>query len=116
VLVPRVAGLERVGAGVDAEHDVDDVLQLQIVHTRTHVDAIAGVVAHPLGRDAGERVVQELDRGTRPIAALRNVEFRMRRVVARQLRVVDHRALPASLDERTKLGTRYEIRATPDDS
>jgi hypothetical protein len=45
------------------------------VHPRTHIDAVTGVIAHPLGRDAGERVVQELDSNTRPIAALRNVEF-----------------------------------------
>jgi hypothetical protein len=59
VLVPRVAGLEGIGAGVDAEHNVDDVLQIEVVHPRTHIDAVTGVIAHPLGRDAGERVVRE---------------------------------------------------------
>src|SRR5215470_12459953 len=83
MLVPRIAGLEGIGAGVDPQHDVDDVPEFEVVYPRTHVDAVAGVIAHPLGRDAGERVVQQLHRGIRPIAPLRDVEFRMRRVVAR---------------------------------
>src|ERR1700740_950139 len=51
VLVPRVASLERVGAGVHPHHDVDNLFQLEIVHSRTHVDAVARVITYPLLRD-----------------------------------------------------------------
>ena len=34
VLVARVGRLERIRAGVDPQHDVDDVLQLHVVHAR----------------------------------------------------------------------------------
>src|SRR5580700_4304633 len=49
VLVPGVAGLEGIGAGVDAEQNVGDVLQLQAVHALPHIDAVTGAIAHPLG-------------------------------------------------------------------
>ena len=89
MLVARIAGFERIGAGAHAEHDVDDVLQFHVVDARAHVDAVAGVVAHALGRNAAQRVVQELDAGGRPFAALGEIDLRVHRPVARQLRIVD---------------------------
>src|ERR1700739_3654823 len=44
VFVARVAGLERIGPGVDAQHDVDGVLQFEIMHAWAHIDAVAGVI------------------------------------------------------------------------
>jgi hypothetical protein len=38
MLVPRIAGFERIGAGLHAEHDVDNVLQSDIVNARAHID------------------------------------------------------------------------------
>src|SRR5213078_312598 len=37
-------------AGADLHQDIDDVLDLEVVHARPHVDAVAGVVADLLGR------------------------------------------------------------------
>src|ERR1700686_4101270 len=45
VLVARVGGLEGIGAGVDPQHDVNEVPQLHVVHARPDIDAVAGVVA-----------------------------------------------------------------------
>ena len=89
MLVARVGGLERIGAGIDAQHDVRDVLEFELVHARADIDAIAGVIAHALGRNAAQCMVQQLDRGIRPAAALGDVELGMRRIVARQLRIID---------------------------
>ena len=70
VLVARIGGLERIGAGADLEDDVDDVLELHVVDARAHVDAVAGVEANAVRRDSGERRVERLDAQLRPLAAL----------------------------------------------
>jgi hypothetical protein len=57
VLVTRVGGFERVGAGSDSQHDVDHVLELHVVDARAHVDAVAGVKADPVPRDVAQRVI-----------------------------------------------------------
>src|SRR5262245_37928208 len=54
VLVTRVGRLERVGASVDLEHDVDDVLKGHVVDTGANVDAVAGVEAHTIRRDIAD--------------------------------------------------------------
>ena len=46
VLVARVGGLDQVGRGADLKHQVDEVLQLEVVHARRDVGAVAGVEAH----------------------------------------------------------------------
>ena len=51
----------RVGAGVDLEHEVDDVLQGDIGGVRRVPAAPAGVVAHAVLRNAFERPVRRLD-------------------------------------------------------
>ena len=55
VLVARVGRLERVGAGVDPQDHVDDLAERHVVHARALVDAVAGVEADLLRRDAAQR-------------------------------------------------------------
>ncbi len=71
VLVARVRRLERIGAGVDLQDDVEQVLDLHVVHARSHVDAVAGVVADFLRRDAAQRMVERLDTRFAPICGIR---------------------------------------------
>src|SRR5215467_3180660 len=47
VLVPGVSGLKGISTGIDPQHDVDNVREFEVVHPRTHIDAVAGVIAHP---------------------------------------------------------------------
>ena len=61
MLVAGVGAFDEVCAGVDLQHDVDDVLELEVVSVRTVPAAPAQVVAHLLLRDAFERVVQRFD-------------------------------------------------------
>ena len=61
VLVRGVAGFDRVGAGVDLEHEVDDVGERDVGGVRPVPAAPADVVAHAVFRQAAQRVVQRLD-------------------------------------------------------
>ena len=61
VFVARIRGLEGEYARVHLEHVIDDVRQRRLVDARAFVDAVAGVEAHLLGRDAAQRVVDALD-------------------------------------------------------
>ena len=89
VLVPRVRRLERVRAGIDLQHDVDDVLQFHLVDARAHVDAVAGVEPDLVRRDAAERVVDRLDALGRPLPAVLHALVRIHHVVRDQARIVD---------------------------
>ena len=89
VLVARVGGFERIGAGVDPQHDVDDVLQLHVVDARPDIDAVAGVVADALLWQAAQRVVERVDPYTRPFAAILDARFRVHHVIGGEERVVD---------------------------
>jgi len=71
VLVPRVRCLERIGAGSDPQNDIDDVLQLDVVGTRPHVDAVAGVEADPILRQAAQRMIERVDPHLCPFAVVR---------------------------------------------
>src|SRR5206468_4789205 len=102
VLVPRVRGLEGVGAGADLQHHVDEVLQLQIVNARADVDPVAGVPADPVSRQPAERVVQGLHPDLGPAANLVHAELGVRDVVGRQVRVVDLHE-EAGIDDRAVL-------------
>ena len=42
MLMARVGGLERIRAGIDPQHHVDQVLQLHIVDPRPDIDALYG--------------------------------------------------------------------------
>ena len=48
------------GASIDLQHDVDDVLQGHVVDAGTDIDAVAGVKAHFVRRDIPQGVVQHL--------------------------------------------------------
>src|SRR5262249_38610864 len=61
VLVARVRGFERDCTGPDLEHDVDEVLELQVVNARTDIDAVTGMPAHAVARDAAQGMVQGFD-------------------------------------------------------
>ena len=56
-----VGGLERIALRVDLQHEVDDVLERQVVGVRPVPGAPAQVVAHAVFRDALERVVDRVD-------------------------------------------------------
>jgi len=50
VIVARVGRFDRVCAGVDAQHDVDVVAQLEVVRARRDVGAVTGVIADAVFR------------------------------------------------------------------
>ena len=89
VLVPRVRRLERVSAGPDRQHDVHEVLQLEVVDAGTDVDAVAGVPANPVPWESPQGMVQGFHAHRRPPADLVHAQLRMRHVMGRQVRVVD---------------------------
>ena len=51
VFMPRIGGFERIGAGADLQDNVDDILELHVMDTRAHIDAVAGVEADFFRRD-----------------------------------------------------------------
>ncbi len=61
VLVPDVGRLERVGARVDLQHDVNDVGHRDVGSVRAVPAAPAQVEADPLGGQATDRVVKRFD-------------------------------------------------------
>ena len=89
VLVARVRRFEGIGAGVDLQHDVDDILEIHFVDARTDIDAVAGMEADFLGRDAAERVIDHFDPLGRPVPAIGDAELRMHHVIGDQARIVD---------------------------
>ena len=70
VLVPRIRRFERIGAGVDLQNDVDDVLQVHFMDARTDIDAVAGMEADLLRRDAADRIIDHFDARRRPLPAV----------------------------------------------
>ena len=87
--MPRVRRLERVGAGPDLQHDVHEVLELEVVDAGTNVDAVAGVPAHLVPGQPPQGVVERLHAHLRPPAHLIDAQLRMRHVVGRQVGIVD---------------------------
>jgi len=55
MLVARIGGFKAVGSGVDLEHIADDLGQARLIEARALVDAVTGVEAYALGRNAFER-------------------------------------------------------------
>ena len=74
---------------VDVEHDVEHVLHLHVVDPGPHVDAVAGVIAHPVFGDSRQRVVDRLDLAFGPGAAVGDAELRILDVVVDQMGIVD---------------------------
>jgi len=52
VLVADIAGFDRIGAGVDAEHQVDDVVQRNVRGVRAMPATPTNVEADAVGRQA----------------------------------------------------------------
>ena len=70
VLVAHVAGLERIGAGVDRQHHVDDVAHGDVGRVRAVPAAPAEMEADAILRQAAQRMVQRLDLGHGELAIL----------------------------------------------
>ena len=77
MLVARIRRFEGEASGVDGEQQVDEVLQLQVVGAGPDVDAVAGVIPHPIRGEAAERMVQELDLGGDRFSALLQADARV---------------------------------------
>src|SRR5574341_1428681 len=61
VVVARIGRLERVEAGVDGEEEIEHVVELQVRHAWSEVDAVASVIADALDRHPAQRVVDVRD-------------------------------------------------------
>src|SRR5262249_56016495 len=77
VLVARIRSLETKGTSIDLEHVRDDLRQIRFVDARPLVDAIAGMKADPLGRNAAERRIGRFDVNLRPPPLLLVVKPRL---------------------------------------
>ena len=84
----RIRRLERVGARVHHQHEVDEVRELDLIHARAFVDAVARVKANAIDRQALDAVVDRLDVHLRAAAFLFFVEIIVDEDV-RQKRIVD---------------------------
>jgi hypothetical protein len=73
VVVARVGRLEGIGTRLDGEHQVHDLIELQVGEARAEVDAVAGVEADALLGKAALRMVEEFDALLHPAAVLREV-------------------------------------------
>ena len=65
------------------------MLELEVVHARRDVDAVAGVEAHALRRNAAQRVVDRLDAQRDELAAILDRGVYGAVVVRRHARIVD---------------------------
>ncbi len=70
MLMARVGGLEGIGAGVYFQDQIDDFFQRRVVDARSFVDAITGVKANLLGRDAAQGVIDRVNRPFGDLAPL----------------------------------------------
>ena len=89
------------------------MLQLEIVHARRDVDAVAGVEAHAVLRNAAQRVVHRLDPQRDELAAVLDRGVARAIVVRRHARIVDLEQ-EAGVDDRLvflvhRVGERGEI-------
>ena len=89
MLVTRVRGLEGIGAGANLQNEVHDVLELQIVHARSHIDAVAGVMPHFFRRNVAQRMVERLDAQLRTFPKLLEREIGLLDPVGDEMRIVD---------------------------
>jgi hypothetical protein len=89
VLVPRIRCLEGIRAGRDLENNVDDVLELDIIGARAHVDAIAGVEADAILRQPAQGVIERLDPHLGPFAIISERHARVDDVLGHEPGIVD---------------------------
>ncbi len=113
MLMARIGCLERERLCVDAQHQVDVVPQLHVVDARRDVDAVAGVEANALARDALERQIDRLDMRRDELAALLDRGVGGAVVMRRHARIVDLQH-EASVDDGAVfdvhgVGQRFEV-------
>ena len=68
---------------------IDHVLRLHVVNARADIDAVAGVVADAVRRQAAECVVESFDAAGGPFAACGDVGLGVHHVIGGEERVVD---------------------------
>ena len=98
VLVAGVGGLDRVARGADAEDDVDDVLERNVVAVRAVEAPPADVQPHLLARDAAQGVVDRVDAQRGVLAVVAHAHVRIHLPAVGQVRVVDLQQKPGGDD------------------
>ena len=76
-------------ASADLQHQIDKMLELEIVHARRDVDTVAGVEADMVFRDAAQCVIERLDAKRDELAAVVDRGVDLTIVVRRHPRIVD---------------------------
>ena len=99
VLMARVRGLDRIASRIDAEDQIDDVPERDVVVMRPVKAAPADMQSHLLARDAAQRMVQRIDPHRRIFAILRERDVGQAVPAVRQIGVVDLQQ-KAGLDDR----------------
>src|SRR5262245_27663538 len=89
VLVTRVRRFDDAGAGPHLEHEIDELAELEVVHARGDVDAVAGVEADAVLRDAAKRMIERLDAQRDELAAVVDRGIDLTIVMRRHPRIVD---------------------------
>ena len=77
VLVAWDAGLKEIRPSIHLEHDIDDVRKVHLMHSRTNVDAIAGMETYAILRQSLERVNEGFYSQLGPLAAIGHAEVRL---------------------------------------
>ena len=68
VVVARICRFERIGARLDREKEVDQVLELEIAHPRPEIHAVAGMEANALFGQPAQRMIEIADPAFHPFA------------------------------------------------
>src|SRR5262245_6302089 len=89
VLVPHVRRLDRVLRGVDLEHQIGDVLELDVMDVGPVTAPPAGVEADEVLWQACERVIQHLDAQAQVLTQIRDTPIRVKAPGGTELRLVD---------------------------
>ena len=89
MVVARIGRLEGVGASVDLQEQVDNVLQAHFMDAGADIDTVAGVKAYFLWWDIPDGVVQHLHPELSPCEKFLQAHPRIRAKGGHQSRVVD---------------------------
>ena len=98
MLVAWVRHFERIEARPNGHDDIGEMLHLHVARAWTHVDAVTGVMAHALGRDIAQRVIENFDAAPGPGARLLYVLVGVEHVMHGKAGIVDLH-LEASRDD-----------------
>jgi hypothetical protein len=55
-------------AGADLEDEIDDIFELHVVNSRTHIDAVTGMKTDFLRRDVAQRMIERMNTQFSPFA------------------------------------------------